>query len=197
LRDPPISLQHELIMNRPSESGQQDAYQASAARVPRTDNKYKPKPYLIQGTSELAPATITPAANNTMDNTVFRKGRARPNVDNQMRVLEPIAASRNHLGLIFWSIPPALRTIHIEIEPIDAMKRQYGAVLVYGSILEPAGGSVVQNAETVVSNKPAMMLVCCNLSFISFLVVRHAGVWVFSQTVCRLAQPKLIMQGNR
>ena len=42
-----------------------------------------------------------------------------------------------------------------EIEPIDAMKRQYGMALVYGSILEFAGGSVVQNAETVVSNKPA------------------------------------------
>ena len=65
--------------------------------------------------------------------------------------------SRNHPGLIFWTtrIPPALRTMHIEIEPIDATKRQYGIVLVYGSILEPAGGSVVQNAETVVSNKPA------------------------------------------
>jgi len=40
------------------------------------------------------------------------------------------------------------------INPIETRKKQYGIVLVYGSILDPAGGSVVQNTETVVSNKP-------------------------------------------
>lgn len=50
--------------------------------------------------------------------------------------------------------PTAQRTTPRRRKPIDTMKRQYGAVLVYGSILESAGGTVVQNAETVVSNKP-------------------------------------------
>lgn len=38
---------------------------------------------------------------------------------------------------------------------IDDSKKQYGIVLVYGSIVEFAGGSVVQNAEIVASNKAA------------------------------------------
>ena len=41
------------------------------------------------------------------------------------------------------------------LKHIDDSKKQYGTVLVYGSIFEFAGGSVVQNAEIVASNKAA------------------------------------------
>ena len=79
----------------------------------------------------------------------------------------------------------------------DDSKKQYGTVLVYGSI-EFVGGVVVQNAEIVASSKAAYKktesswstptkhsfgqdkrttrLICCNLSFISFLVVPQSDV---------------------
>lgn len=43
--------------------------------------------------------------------------------------------------------------IPIMEEPKDASKKEYGIGLVYGSILEFAGGSVVQNAEMVASSR--------------------------------------------
>lgn len=87
------------------------------------------------------------------------------------------------------------------LSPNDPSKKQYGIGLVYGSILEFAGGSVVQNAEIVANSKvaykknkePALKrstptelslgqekrtttFTCCTLSFISSLVVFQAGV---------------------
>ena len=38
-------------------------------------------------------------------------------------------------------------------EPNAASRRQYGTVLVYGSIVESTGGTVVQNVDIVASNK--------------------------------------------
>ena len=88
------------------------------------------------------------------------------------------------------------------LSPNDPSKKQYGIGLVYGSILEFAGGSVVQNAEIVANSKVAYKkksqrssaqrstptglslgqekrtttFTCCTLSFISSLVVFQAGV---------------------
>ena len=50
--------------------------------------------------------------------------------------------------------PTAQRTTPRRRNPVDTMKRQYGAVLAYGSVLESARGTVIQSAETAVSNRP-------------------------------------------
>ena len=77
--------------------------------------------------------------------------------DNRKGGLEEGQTSRNHEGSILWTI-----TIQSEPtvtpareEPIDASKKRYGTGPVYGSILEFAGGSVVQNAEMVASSMVA------------------------------------------
>ena len=74
--------------------------------------------------------------------------------DNRKGGLEEGQTSRNHEGSILWTV-----TIQNEPtvtpareEPIDASKKRYGTGPVYGSILEFAGGSVVQNAEMVASS---------------------------------------------
>ena len=54
------------------------------------------------------------------------------------------------------------------VKPNDTSKRQYGTVLVYGSTLEFAGGSVVQNAEIVVSSKAAYKKPKCKRSNLPF-----------------------------
>ena len=43
----------------------------------------------------------------------------------------------------------------LKVKPIDTSRKQYGTVLVYGTILDCAGGSVVQNAAIVASNRVA------------------------------------------
>lgn len=115
----------------------------------------------------------------SIETAVRKKGRESIVITTQMRHLEPIRTyapshpllasgdrkgesegrqtSRNHVGSILWmrnemNEPTARPTM---VNPIDTSKRQYGTVLVYGSILEFAGGSVVQNAEIVVSSKAA------------------------------------------
>ena len=97
-----------------------------------------------------------------------REGKERMIVVTQMRRFEPPSlkysdykkesegqTSRNHAGSILRMIntPAAQTTMPTRIKAIDTT-RQYGTVLLYGSILESAGGAVVQNAETVASNKP-------------------------------------------
>lgn len=114
-----------------------------------------------------------------MANAVVKKGKESTIVVTQMRSLEPIATythtappvnaqpsrertgggrtSRSHVGCTTWKIKttaePRARPTRVRL--IDASKKQYGTGLVYGSILEPTGGSVVQNAEIVASNRLA------------------------------------------
>ena len=63
--------------------------------------------------------------------------------------------SRNHPSLTIW-MPNTNHepTPTPEMERIiDTRMKQYGTGLVYGSRVEPAGGSVVQNVPTVASNR--------------------------------------------
>ena len=71
--------------------------------------------------------------------------------------LEKGQTSRNHRGLILRTMNTADDPMAIPAmaKPIDARRRQYGATLVYGSSVESTGGSVVQNAEMVASNRVA------------------------------------------
>ena len=57
--------------------------------------------------------------------------------------------------LIFWTTSASVELMMIleMTEPNAASRRQYGTVLVYGSIVESTGGTVVQNVDIVASNK--------------------------------------------